>query len=185
MPWGDGAPPAYGGGARSPMSCVAPSRRAGQAMRRYRPTPSSASVTRAAATRARSLAWRSSMRRRSRRRPDHRRRLQRLCPRRPGHAPADGIRRRHRPATRRHHRPPRPRPRRHAAARRPQLVPARLASLAPRPPHRGRRAPARDRPSADARRKPVAMAHLPPGRHTAGEIENGSRGGRPMRRVKR
>ena len=75
-----------------------------------------------------------------RRRPDHRRRLQRLRPRRPGHVPADGLRRRRRPAARRHHRPPRPRPRRHATARRAQLVPARMAALASRRPRRGRRA---------------------------------------------
>ena len=75
-----------------------------------------------------------------RRRSDHRRRLQRLRPRRAGHVPADGLRRGRRPAARRHDRPPRPRPRRHATARRAQLVSAGMAALAARRPRRGRRA---------------------------------------------
>jgi hypothetical protein len=56
MPWGDGAPPPYCGGARSPISFAAPSRRAAQTLRRCTQTRSSASVTRGPVTRARSLA---------------------------------------------------------------------------------------------------------------------------------
>ena len=60
----------------------------------------------------------------------HHRRVQRLRSRRPRDVPADGVRRRRRPAPGRHRRAPRPRSRRDGAARRPQLVPTFLAALA-------------------------------------------------------
>ena len=102
-------------------------------------------------------------------RPHHRRRVQRLRPRTTRHVPADGLRRRRRPAPGRHAHPHRHPAQRPEPPRPPQLVPAPMAQMAAPP--RGRTSV----PRADVAHLMIRVVKQPGTIHHAIGIASGPR----------